>query len=93
MEQPLDPQAFIAAESRTTHARAIAKAVTWRALGSLDTMLIGWLITGSLAIGGSIAVLEVVTKMFLYYGHERVWSVITWGVKPLPTTPAQPPTG
>jgi uncharacterized membrane protein len=67
--------------SRTTHARAIAKAVTWRGIGSFDTFVLGWLITGNAVIGGSIAVLELLTKMVLYYAHERAWSRVTWGVK------------
>jgi uncharacterized membrane protein len=76
----LDAQQIIGA-SRTTHTRAIAKAVTWRGIGSFDTFLLGWLITGNAVMGGSIAVLELATKMVLYYAHERAWSHVTWGVK------------
>ena len=76
----MDNQHLIGA-SRTTHARAVAKAVTWRGIGSFDTFVLGWLITGNAAIGGSIAVLELVTKMVLYYAHERAWSRVAWGVK------------
>lgn len=75
--------------SRTTHARAIAKAVTWRGIGSFDTFVLGWLITGNAVIGGSIAVLELVTKMVLYYAHERAWSRVTWGVKDATPEPAR----
>ena len=74
-------QPILARESRTTHARAVVKALTWRGLGSIDTLLVSWWITGSLVLGGSIAVVEIVTKLVLYYGHERVWSMVTWGVK------------
>jgi uncharacterized membrane protein len=76
----LDSQQIIGA-SRTTPARAIVKTVTWRGIGSFDTFVLGWLITGNAAIGGSIAVLELATKMVLYYFHERAWSRVTWGVK------------
>ncbi len=79
--QTLDTQPILASESRTTHSRAVVKAITWRGIGSFDTFLLGWLITGNAAIGGSIAVLELLTKMFLYYLHERAWSRIVWGVK------------
>jgi uncharacterized membrane protein len=78
----------IIGESRTTHARAIAKTVTWRGIGSFDTFLLGWLLTGDAAIGGSIAVLELATKMALYYFHERAWSRVTWGVREAETVPA-----
>ena len=36
-------------------------------------MMIGWFVTGSLSAGAAIGGIEVITKMFLYYGHERVW--------------------
>lgn len=59
--------------------RSVAKAMTWRALGTLDTFLLSWVITGewrfALAIGGT----EVVTKMILYYLHERAWARVKWG--------------
>ena len=61
--------------------RHLAKAITWRALGTLDTMLIGWFITGSVKIGASIGLLELVTKTLLYYAHERMWYKSKWGVK------------
>ena len=38
-----------------------------------------WLITGTVSMAGAIAGIEVITKMFLYYGHERVWNKIKWG--------------
>ena len=53
--------------------RHLAKAVTWRVTGTLDTMLIGWLITGSIEVGALIGGIEVLTKTVLYYVHERVW--------------------
>ena len=53
--------------------RHLAKAVSWRILGTLDTMVIGWLVSGDPMIGVSIGAIEVFTKIFLYYGHERAW--------------------
>jgi uncharacterized membrane protein len=41
--------------------------------------MIGWLITGKLTLAGSIAATEVVTKIALYYFHERIWAVVPWG--------------
>lgn len=62
--------------------RHMAKAVTWRITGTLDTMLIGWLVTGSLELGAIIGGIEIITKMVLYYAHERVWyKYIKFGVK------------
>lgn len=63
------------------HSRSIVKAISWRTLGSIDTFLLGWLFTGSPAKAGAIAGTEVITKIGLYYFHERVWSSIHWGTK------------
>lgn len=69
----------IAAKADATHARSIAKTISWRTVGSLDTMLLGYIFTGSLVIAGSIASTEVITKIVLYYFHERGWSHVRWG--------------
>ena len=53
--------------------RHIFKTITWRILGTLDTFLLSWIITGSLSIGAAIGGIEIITKMILYYFHERAW--------------------
>ena len=53
--------------------RSLIKTLTWRVVATTDTFLISWLLTGNPAVGISIASLEVVTKMFLYYAHEKAW--------------------
>ena len=53
--------------------RHIAKTFTWRAVGTLDTVLISWIVTGNPLTGMKIGLFEVVTKMVLYYLHERLW--------------------
>jgi len=53
--------------------RHILKTITWRIVGTLDTMILSWIITGSLKIGMTIGGVEVITKMVLYYFHERAW--------------------
>ena len=57
---------------------SLTKTCTWRVLASLDTFLLSWLITGNVKMGMGIASLEVLTKMFLYYAHERTWNVVPW---------------
>lgn len=61
--------------------RSVLKGMTWRVLATLDTILISWLITGELKFALSIGGIEVVTKLLLYYGHERVWNKIKIGRK------------
>ena len=53
--------------------RHIAKTITWRAIGSLDTLLLSWFISGNLSMGIQIGIAEIATKMILYYVHERFW--------------------
>ena len=54
--------------------KSLAKTVSWRIVGTLDTMLISYFITGELAMALSIGSVEVVSKMVLYYLHERAWA-------------------
>jgi len=61
--------------------RSVLKTITWRITASLDTFVIAWVITGDWKLGGSIAGIEVLTKMFFYYFHERIWNKIKWGKK------------
>ncbi len=59
--------------------RSLAKTISWRIVGTLDTILISWLITGTLSLALSIGLVELVTKMVLYFFHERAWNNIKWG--------------
>lgn len=59
--------------------RSIAKAISWRVIGTLDTLVISYLLTGEVAIAASIASVDFITKMFLYFFHERLWNQINWG--------------
>lgn len=63
-----------------TYKRHIAKTVTWRVVGTIDTILLSWLVTGNPLTGLKIGFSEVVTKMLLYYLHERVWFRVKAGV-------------
>lgn len=52
---------------------SLTKTVTWRLVAAVDTFAISYLITGSFSWAGSIVGIEVVSKMGLYYAHERAW--------------------
>lgn len=78
------------------HGRSLAKAVSWRLTGTADTFLISWLVTGHAATAGSIAATEIVTKIVLFYLHERAWAQIGWGLgtaSPRPVGAPLPATG
>jgi uncharacterized membrane protein len=53
--------------------RHLLKTISWRIIGTLDTIILSGVITGSWEVGLTIGGVEVVTKMVLYYFHERVW--------------------
>jgi uncharacterized membrane protein len=73
---------------REAHRRSVMKAVSWRVLGSVDTFVLGWFFTGHAGVAGAIASTEVLTKMVLYYFHERAWSAVRWGVGEISPDPA-----
>lgn len=54
--------------------KSLLKTVSWRVVGTLDTITISYIVTGELTSALSIGSIEVVTKMILYYFHERIWS-------------------
>ena len=56
-----------------SYKRHIAKTISWRIIGTLDTIILSGIITGSWEIGLVIGGVEVITKMVLYYLHERAW--------------------
>ena len=59
--------------------RSILKTVSWRIVGTVDTIAISWLLTGEIETALAIGSVELVTKMILYFGHERLWNVISFG--------------
>ncbi len=59
--------------------RSIVKSISWRLVGTLDTIFIAWLVTGQVKAAISIGSVELITKMILYFFHERIWNGIKWG--------------
>ena len=56
-----------------SYKRHFAKTLRWRVIGTIDTMILSSVITGSWELGLTIGGIEVVTKMILYFLHERLW--------------------
>ena len=67
--------------AHATQSRSLAKTLTWRVVASIDTFILSYIITGRLLFAGSIASAEVLTKLILYYLHERGWAHVRWGFK------------
>ena len=64
-----------------TSKRSLVKTVTWRTIGTIDTIVIAKLVTDSWSAGAAIGGIEVFTKMVLYFFHERGWSFVDWGLE------------
>jgi uncharacterized membrane protein len=64
---------------KDSHPRSIVKAISWRVLGSFDTFVLSTIVTGNIRAAGAIASIETVTKVILYYFHERAWTSVQWG--------------
>ena len=66
---------------KVTKLRSILKTLSWRFIASLDTFLLTWLVTGNITAGVTVSLLEICTKMVLYYFHERAWLQSEFGTK------------
>jgi uncharacterized membrane protein len=56
--------------------KSVIKSLSWRVVGTMDTMIISYFITGKVTVAVSIGSVEVITKTVLYYFHERLWAHI-----------------
>ena len=61
------------------HYRSLIKATSWRVVGTVDTIVVSYFITGQIKLALSIGGVELFTKIMLYYGHERLWNRIPLG--------------
>jgi uncharacterized membrane protein len=76
LDQPIKKW-FIDHSGEDTNIKSIVKSVSWRVVGTIDTIIISFIITGQLTMALSIGSVEVVSKIFLYYLHERAWEKAT----------------
>lgn len=64
-----------------TRKRHLLKTVTWRVIGTIDTIFLAWIVSGNPLIGLKVGAMELFTKMLLYYLHERVWYKFNFGIE------------
>jgi adenylylsulfate kinase len=62
-----------------THVRSLAKAISWRIVATLTTMLLVFVFTGNLVVSGGVGLTEFLSKILIYYVHERVWNTLNFG--------------
>ncbi len=78
-QAPVKATAPQRAQPPERHWRSIAKAISWRAVGTIDTMVISFLVTRQVKWALSIGFVELFTKVFLFYVHERAWHRVPYG--------------
>ncbi len=71
---------------KESHLRSMIKAVSWRVFGTLATMIIAYFITRKIEMTLYIGLFEFVSKIGLFYLHERIWSAISLGISTMNTT-------
>ena len=76
----LHERAWFGASISNANSRHLIKTFTWRSIGTLDTILISFLLTGDGALGLQIGGVETITKMILYFFHEKLWYRINFGL-------------
>ena len=62
-----------------SHIRSLLKASTWRVTATMTTITIAYFLTGDVKMALEIGAWEFVIKMFVYYGHERLWQIVPRG--------------
>ena len=67
-----------------SHFRSIAKAITWRAGGTVVTFAVVWILTRKLELAAQIGVLDMAVKIGAFYAHERIWNRLNFGKKKPP---------
>ena len=65
---------------KSPNKRHIFKTFSWRVVGSLTTLIVAWIVTGNQHTGFKIGLVETLTKMILYYLHEKMWYRISFGL-------------
>ena len=65
---------------KETKRRSIAKAISFRIIATLTTFILVWVFTGQILIAAGIGGIEFILKIIFYYGHERAWNHIKWGI-------------
>lgn len=79
-----------AARHKGDHPRvSLYKALTWRLLASADTVLLSWLLTSRLSLAITVGAGEFLTKLCLYYLHERAWARVSFGIRKGKEKPAR----
>ncbi len=64
---------------KENHLRSIVKAISWRFFATLTTAIIVFIFTGNFLLSIGVSIAEILSKIVLYYFHERIWTTINFG--------------
>ncbi|MBS9523701.1 DUF2061 domain-containing protein [Litoribacter ruber] len=76
LDQPIKKW-FVDTTGQDSNFKSFVKSVSWRTVGTIDTIVISYFVTGQITMALSIGSVEVVSKILLYYLHERAWEKMT----------------
>lgn len=76
LDQPLK-KLFASKPGKDSNAKSLLKSISWRIVGTIDTIIISYFVTGQLVMAISIGSVEVFSKIILYYFHERAWESVS----------------
>jgi uncharacterized membrane protein len=76
LDQPLK-KLFASKPGKDSNAKSLLKSVSWRIVGTIDTIIISYFVTGQVVMALSIGSVEVFSKIILYYFHERAWESVS----------------
>lgn len=62
-----------------TRRRSIVKALSWRVFATLITTAVAYGMTGEIAFAVKIGLIDTVSKIAIYFAHERMWQRISYG--------------
>jgi len=70
-----------------TRKRSMAKAISWRIIGTIAGAAIVVFLTGEFENAGKFIIIDMILKLIFYYGHERAWMMVEWGSVEEPLAP------
>lgn len=76
LDQPLK-KLFASKPGKDSNTKSLLKSISWRIVGTIDTIIISYFITGQFVMAISIGSVEVFSKIILYYFHERAWESVS----------------
>ena len=62
-----------------TPKRTLTKALIWNLIGLATMAVVGLIATGSLVVGGAMALVNAALGLSMYVIYERVWNRVAWG--------------